>query len=894
MKNISFDNPYLLLIAIPLLAVLLVPYFISANKDNKSKGWLASLIIHTVIILCVTLAAAGLVHTTVMTRTKVYVVADLSYSSNRNLDEIDEYIKQIEESLPQNSAMGIVCFGRDQQILTSSSDDTIKSVKEAKVDDSGTDIAAAIDFTSYLFGEGEIKRIILITDGFSTTSDGEVASAVASAISRDIKIDAIYLDNNLRDGEGEMQISDAEYTKATYLNHESRVNLLIESSIKSGVILDLFVMGEDDENYRKLESCVVDLDAGINMAGFDLPTDESGVFDYKVTLSSSADTSPYNNSYFFTQTVAGKRNVLLITESNEDIKSLRAIYGESAVIDAYLIGEEDNKVPYTIEDMVQYDEIILSNVDIRKIYGVYAFVDSLDLAVSQYGKSLITIGDLSMQNRDDEIFTRLEEILPISFGNANKDSKLYTIVMDISRSMYHNRPAQFEMAKQAAKKLISILEDEDSVAFVTLSGEAKIELIPTRLGDCREELIQLIDNVKPTQGTFIGAALEMAYKNIKDLPFEEKQVVLISDGKTFTNEPESAREVAALMRNDDIVLSTISMLNHSPSYPDDHTSGCIYLRELAEIGGGFYYDFLDETKLSDLIFVDIADSLTDSIVEKQTKVNIETYRDDILEGILSLPDVYGYVNSKPKLDATMVLSVDYQKNSTTVKAVPLYSYRNHGNGRVASFTSSLSENWLSGWSDEVKAKLFGNMLITNTPKEYVNYPFDIMIEDLGESSNIEIIPSSVNPRAKATITLTTPDGAVIKETMTFNLNRYFVNIPTEMIGKYQIEITYTYGNHSFSSSSYFTRSFEDEYDAFAAYDIVKIYDFLRGYGRIFRDGNIDLENSKNEIDTYEVSFRAPLLITAVVLFVVDVIVRKFNMKDLLGLFSVSKKEEPNE
>ena len=76
MRNISFDNPYWLLLAIPLAIALLVPYFISVSKDNRSKGWIASLVIHVLIIISVSLAAAGLVHTTVMTRTKVYVVAD--------------------------------------------------------------------------------------------------------------------------------------------------------------------------------------------------------------------------------------------------------------------------------------------------------------------------------------------------------------------------------------------------------------------------------------------------------------------------------------------------------------------------------------------------------------------------------------------------------------------------------------------------------------------------------------------------------------------------------------------------------------------------------------------------------------------------------------------------
>ena len=889
MRNISFDNPYWLLIAIPLAAALLVPYFISVSKDNRIKGWVASLIIHIVIILSVSLAAAGLVHTTVMTRTKVYVVADVSYSSNRNLDEIDEYIRQIEENLPSNSRLGIVCFGKDAQILTSSGT-AIKSVKEATVDDSGTDIAAAIDFTATLFSEGEIKRIILITDGFATSSEGATASAAARAAAKGIKLDAIYLDNNLRDGESEIQISDVEYTAATYLNHDSQLKMLIESSVPNDVILDLFVKKEGEADYSKLDTTVFKADAGLNIATFDLPTDKSGVFDYKVSLSATADTSPHNNTYYFTQTVAGQRSVLLVTGERTDETTLKAMYGQSAVIDSYVITSRNNKIPYTIEDLVKYDEIILSNVDIRKIDNIYAFVDSVDLAVSQYGKSLITLGDLYMQNRDDEIFARLEELLPVSFGNANKDAKLYTIVMDISRSMYYARPAQLLVAKEAAMKLISILEDTDSVAFVTLAGEAKIELVPTPLGECREELYKMIQNVQPTQGTFIGEALNMAYSHIKDLPFEEKQVMLISDGKTFTHEPEDAAEVAALMRNDDIVLSTISMLNHSPQTPDDHTEGCLFLRELAEIGGGDHYDFLDESKLSELIFSDIADNLTDSIVEKQTKVNIETFRDGVLEGILTLPDVKGYVNSKPKLDATMVLSVDYQKSSTSVKAVPLYSYREHGNGRVATFTSSLSGNWLSGWSQGVKAQFFNNLFVTNTPAEYVNYPFNLTVEYMGDSSYIEIIPSAVNPRAKAALTLTSPDGSVTEQEMIFDLNRYYASIPTADIGKYHIEITYTYGNHSFTSDTYFTRSYSDEYDSFAAYDIVNIYDFMRGVGRISEDGNLNLENNKNEVDTYELSFRAPLLIAAAALFVVDVIVRKFKWKDIKGLFAKTKKE----
>ncbi|MBO7196735.1 MAG: VWA domain-containing protein [Clostridia bacterium] len=888
MRNISFDNPYWLLLAIPLAAALLIPYFISVSKDNRNKGWIASLVIHILIIISVSLAAAGLVHTTVMTSTKVYVVADVSYSSNRNLDEIDEYIQQIKENLPSNASMGVVCFGKNAELLSSASDNNIKSVKESKVDDSETDIVGALEYTRKLFGFGEIKRIVLITDGFVTTGNGSVAATVSRFVAEGIKIDAVYLDNSLDEGDGEIQISDVEYTGSTYLNHESSLGVLIESSMDNEVILDLYAKKADENSYSKINTTEFKAGEGMNIVSFDLPTDTAGDFDYKVELKASKDTSEHNNSFYFTQTVAGQRSILLITEKQSDVSAINELYGAEAKIDSYLVRGEGASVPYTIEDIVKYDEIILSNVDIRKINHIYAFIDSVDLAVSQYGKSLITLGDLSMQNQDDDRFDLLEELLPISFGNSNKDAKLYTIIIDISRSMDYHRPRQLLAAKDAATELLSILNDDDYVAFVTLAGEARIELTPTRLGDCREELYNMIQGAESSQGTFVGEALKMAYSHIKDLNFEEKQVMLISDGKQYENEATDSKEIAAMMKDDGITLSTISMLNHNIGAKCE--AGCELLKELAELGGGVNYDFVDESKITELVFADIADNLLESVVEKQTKVNIEARRDETVEGIFSLPDVYGYMNSKPKLDATMVLSVDYQKSSTKTVAVPLYSYRDHGNGRVSSFTSSLSGDWLSGWSDEVKADLFGKILSTNTPREYVNYPFTIGVESEFDKTRVEIIPSSINMKAKAKILVFNPDGSAVEEDMVFDLNRYYATIDTPETGRYQIEITYTYGDHSFTGKSYFTRQYGDEYDAFASYDIVNLHNFMRGFGQVSRDGNINLENDKNEVQTYELSFRTPLLIAAVALFVIDVVIRKFKWADIKGLFVRRRKE----
>lgn len=875
MKNISFDNPYWLLLAIPLLLALCIPFFISVSKDNRNKGWIASLTIHLLIAVCLALSAAGLVHTTVITRTKIYVVADVSYSTDKNLDLIDEHIRYIADSLPPNSRLGIVCFGNDSAILTSSGT-KIKSVKNAKVDNSGTNIAGALDFTSTLFSENELKRIILITDGFDTTSDnGDLVSAVERLVARDIRLDAIYIDSNLKEGEAEIQISDVEYTSSTYLDHETQVNILLESNVDNEVMLDLYVRREGTE-YEKIDTSVVKVETGMNIASFPLPTDVSGVFDYKVEISATNDRSPYNNAYLFTQTVAGKRNVLLVTELKSDVTALSELYSETAELDPYVIGNGSKDVPYTVEDLSQYDEIILSNVDIRKINNIYAFVDSLDVVISQYGKSLITLGDLSMQNKDDEIFTKLEELLPVSFGNANKDAKLYTIILDISRSM--NDSSQLIVAKDASIKLLSLLDDDDHVALVTLAGSAIVEQTPERLGDCREELYKKIQNASPTQGTFIGEAMRMAYDHIKALPFAEKQVMLLSDGLTFTHEPEDATQIAKEMHEDGITVSTVNVLSGNVS------QSVRLLKGIAENGGGNYYLLDRAENVADLVFATIADDLTESVIEKQSAVNVEVFRDDTVEGLMSLPDVYGYINSKAKLDATMVLSVDYQKNADTVAKVPLYSYREHGNGRVATFTSALSDDWLKDWDEETKALFFNNVLTTNTPSERINYPYTLAFTYGGSNSTVEIVPSYLNPQAKATIKITSPDGKTSQQQLVFNLNKYLANFATPDIGRYHIEITYSYGNHSFVSNTYFTVPYYTEYDAFTAYDVTSIYNFMRGVGEISKDGKLNLKNDKNDVSTYELSFTLPLLILSVVLFVIDVFIRKTRWKDVKNWF----------
>ena len=896
MKNISFDNPWLLLLAIPLVLVIVIPYFISVNKDNKTIGWKISLGIHIVIIALASLAIAGLMSTSVLTETTVYVVADVSYSSDKNLDEIDERIAEIRDSLPENSTLGVICFGKDSVVLTPAGR-TLRSVSEANVDNTGTDIASALDYAGKRLEENPdtIKRIVLITDGNDTVNKS--ASAIASVVDRltddGVKVDAVFLDNSVKDGESEIQLSGAEYSASTYLGHKNEVKLLIQSSGEANVMLELYARphadGENAAEFERIDYTVHLAESGLSTVTMTLPSSVSDVFDYKAVISAEGDMSEHNNTYTFTQTVVGRTSILLITGDPADRSAVDIMYGGSADIDSYVINAQNNRAPFTLEDIIAYDEIVISNVDIRDVRNANALIDSLDMAVSQYGKSLITFGDLRLQtDADDRIFKKFTELLPVKYGNSDREGRLYTIVLDVSHSMF--MASKFTTAKQAAIKLLSVLGDDDHICLITFSGAIKVQTA-RKVSECRDELVAYIDSLTTAHGTDIGLGLEEALKRIQALKLEENHVMLISDGFSFDNTRDAVTVAGDLFA----AGATVSAIN--TYIPADGTGGRTTLRNVVAAGeGGNYYEISSPERVDGVVFGTVANDIGDVIVDKDSTVNIVRRNDAVLSGITSLPTISRYIISMEKYDATVPVTVSYVKPNGYVETVPLYAYRSHGNGRVASFTSSISGVWTQHWSADDKTALVRNIFVSNTPEERIDRPFTITVNRTDFDAYIEITPSILDPAATVSIRITYPNGRSITRSLTFDSQKYFYTLDTPDSGVYTIDVTYSYDGKSYTDMVSFDIPYLPEYNAFVAFDTAGIYEFMRGNGTITVDGIPSLENDKSEIATYEVSYRIPLLIAATVLFVTDVLVRKLKLgkKKPTAKEKISAKEKANE
>ena len=881
MKNISFDNPYLLLLILPAALLILTTFLLIRNKDNRSIGWTLSVCLHVVIILLAVLAVAGLASTSVLTKTTVYVVADVSHSSGRNLEQIDAYVEQISQSLPENATLGVVCFGKDTVVLTPAGR-ALRSVTEAKVDGSATDIVGALNYTETLFHVETLKRIVLITDGNDTVtqSTGSIASTVERLTENGVRIDAIFLDNSVKENETEVQLLEAEYSDSVYLDHTNEVKLLIRASKPTETMLELWARprntdGAASTEFEKLHYTVVTADTGLTTVRMQLPADTAGRFEYKVELIADGDLSSHNNTRTFLQTVVGKTSILHITGSEADKALVEGFYGDRAEVDAYVVVSSGSVVPFRLEELIKYDEILISNLDIREIKHANAFIDALDTVVSQYGKSLITFGDLRLQtNADDATFQKLAELLPVTFGNTNRDGRLYTIVLDVSHSMF--MASKFTIAKTAAVKLLSLMDDEDYVYLVPFSGEVKFDTptpTPKKVKDCKQELIAYIDSLTTNHGTDIAMGLEEALKTVLAQNLSENQVMLISDGFSF-NSTRSAVDVSADLYAAGATVSAINAFIMS-----DGTNGRTTMQSVVGAGeGGKYYEISTPERVEDVVFGDMANDVGNVIVEKDVSVGIAKYGDAAVEGFVSFPDASGFIIALEKYDATVPLTLTYQKANGYQETVPFYAYRAHGNGRVSSLTGNLTGEWTKHWTDADKAKFLSNVFSSNAPARRIDYPFSLKLERTDYDAYLEIVPGVLDPTAVTTVRITTPDGRATTKTLHFDSAKYFYGFSTLQTGCYHIAVSYAYAGYTYTAELAFELAYLPEYNAFASFDKYNVYRFMRGNGDTVQDAIPSLENAQNEVTTYKVSYAVPLLLAATVLFVIDILMRKLRFR----------------
>lgn len=917
MSSISFDNVWLLFIALPIAVLLVIPFAIAIRKDNVNGHNIASAVIHIVMAILIAFSAAGTYIVTTVTKTDVYVVADVSYSANLNLDTVDEYIEELSGNLPDNSRMGVVCFGRNYKLITALGKE-FTTVKDSGVDDSSTNIVDALEYTSNLFRDDVIKRIVLITDGRATDgNDSSDLQAKVNELNKEgVYVDAIYLDDNVMGDVEEIQLSSVDYTQSVSLGATEKATVTVDVNCADGDSLTAKItLKKDGEDYKTIAPT---LSAGSHTVSFDLDTSEEGDIEYSLTAEYEGDNNGKNNTLSFTQIVSGNVETLLITTNSGDEATLLKYSGENAFVTTCLVdadaAEEGNSMPYyTLEKLCLFDRIILSDVDVTTLENYSVFLSNLDKAVSVYGKSLLTFGDTNIQGHSDGALQSLSDMLPVVYGKSVSAPKEYVIVIDNSRSM--RTLEKLTRAKTAAKQILNMISDSDYLGIVNFCGESYTTSAVMPIGDNRTILANYIDNLTVRQGTIISSGLKAASDLLGEDTgiYGERRVILISDGLNGSDSTEPT-EVATSLRTSQRAYTSTLDVGRGNDTGSEATKAQSLLQEVAEKGGGKYIDISTDDDLEEAINGALPDDIGDYNGES-SRVYVNALRDEVLDSdvltvdngdVLSGSFVASYIKSTAKANATEVLYVQYENlmyasdgitiTSSSWADAPLYAYWQYGSGKVASLTSSLNTSWLSTTVDgeEVREALYTNILATNIPEEKNNYPFLTDISRDTNAATVSLQPSQFRSGGVAQVTVTAPGGTSQTATMSYSGSAYSYKFVTAQTGQYKVTVKYSYVTSSgeevsFETTRYLNVDYSAEYDSFASYDPSALIVAVSSSGKVVTDGgDLVIENDSKKVGQYFVYLTMPLLATCAALYAIDVAVRKLKWEDIRSLFKGGK------
>ena len=152
---------------------------------------------------------------------------------------------------------------------------------------------------------------------------------------------------------------------------------------------------------------------------------------------------------------------------------------------------------------------------------------------------IIAYGLIIIGLADPQIGTRTEDI--------KRDGADIMILLDVSNSMLSQdlAPNRLENAKRALDQLISSLHN-DRIGIVVFAGEPYVQLpMTTDYSAAKLFLNEISPGMVPTQGTAIGAAIDMGMQSLDFKNNTAKAMILMTDGENHEDDAVKAAEAAA-------------------------------------------------------------------------------------------------------------------------------------------------------------------------------------------------------------------------------------------------------------------------------------------------------------------------------------------------------------
>lgn len=930
--DISFKNPYLLLLIIPCLLIALIPFFKIKKSRRYTRNRLTSLILHSlIIILCVTIISGIDITKSERVDSEIVILKDESVSTNNVREEMDDYTKRIVDNTNKKSKIGLVKFGYggcDILNLDSPSkiSNKIKSKKYAKsteLDKTATDIENGIKVAMGLFDKKEIKkRIILLSDGLET--DGSIESVAESLSKEKIEFNVVFFEPKDYTSTKEFQINDVIIDESVLIGSEVTFEVVVNSH--KPTTANIKVYDNDVEMDLGEGKDVLNLKGGEETFYFKhvFSASTSGSSDIhviRVELSSDEDLVSENNVFYTYTVIDGERSVLIIANNGTDTSKIVNQMKNNSY-NCFVVSPNDSDFPSNVNALSNYGIVVMMDIDVDTLPK--GFDVEVEKYVNERGGSFFVSGGENTFGNGHFEGTKFEEILPVEVEPKANNPRAIVICLDISNSMFmysadgkllSSKPGdasgiegtRIDLARKGIIKTIeSGLNPYDYIGIVLFGRNKKdvndttmiLDLTEaTRKSEIKTIVKEEIYRRSSEGSTNYDEALSIAKNMLDTCPYEvnNKSVVFINDDDGANDDVRDFETIIHSMvkpeqEKNKIDFSAIvvanSKSNNIQRMENIVGSDNIHLVNTDEAFSDIIYDICKS--LPSAKYNNINGDGTPSIEERTT----------ITKDMTGFPVISEYNGVSKKSGATVY--VEYHNTNEVLDSNgnemkldnhdPIYAQWNYGKGKVGALMIDLSAKACSSlFTDKNGIQFLDNIINNIYPKGDVmdsdilvqfdkdNYTFDLSatigdesIEDYKLYANM-IKPDNVNDFI----------GELVQ-----NGNEFVSNsenpIETIQSGVYKIEIKKMDSNNQTvgDTTIYTSFSYSQEYNTF--YDMQETLAKLGKIcnltnGRIYHSAD-DIVTNISEISEVivNINIQAFIIILALILFLLDICVRKFN------------------
>ena len=694
----------ILLAAIPVIILVQRRAHLGAAKWRKS----ATFFLRGTALLCAILALADLHRTHKEQRLAVVFLLDVSESIPRSQHE--EAFKQINAAVAKlnpNDRFGTISFARETAVLREirskqdlSSEDTLavslETLTEQTLGRDGTDLLTALKRAIALLPDDYHRRIVLFSDGIHNAGGTSLKDYLPLLSASNVEILTVPLNT----------VDDAVRV----------VQLQLLSQVRKGQRFGIEAVIETDGRIPNLNATLYQEDTPINEFEWTLPSgrhvrslltqqiSEEGSRTYRLKLN-IIDEIPENNQASAVVQIRDKPQVSLYTENNiADIDSLKTVLEENGFgVEAMSPAE----IPTELVALQRSDVLVLSDVSVDSLSSEQ--LQHIENYVHDLGHGLVVIGGRHAYGPGGYTDTALERALPVEMTpRERKDAVAIVFVLDTSGSManYVGARQKIQLAIEGVRTGIRNLDEEDVAGILGFNTDVH------RISDLTSNhsaLISAVSKLRPTGGTTkIKDATEDAYEMLKANEAKRKHIVLLSDGKS--DGAESAfLELAARIAEARISITAIAVGDANRQL----------LTQAAETGGGRAV-FVQNLQQLPAVLTEAVRETRRYIVQEPFQPVIAAPGEPILADINTTPQLHGYVSTTEKEISQVFIR--------SHKDEPILAGWNFGLGKSMAWTSDVQPVWSKEWIPWGNfGKFWGQVVDWTLPATDTDADFDLSV-----------------------------------------------------------------------------------------------------------------------------------------------------------------------